>query len=74
MKKSKFSEEKRNQLIAELKKICDDPDFILGVRCDLKNDADIDEVLDYIRNNENLTSSDVILLSLEISRRKPKTQ
>ena len=72
MVKTKFSKEKKTELIEALKKICDDYDFIIGIRSLLKNDADIDEVLDYIRNNENLTSSDIILLSLEISRRNPK--
>ena len=60
----RFSKEKKKELTVELRKIFNDNEFVLGILCDCKTDDDIDAVLKYIRENENATSSDVILFSL----------
>lgn len=53
--------------VQELKKIFNDKEFVLGVLCDLNSDDDIDTVLSYIKQNENVEAKDIILLSLHIN-------
>lgn len=63
----RFSKEKKRELIQKLRNIFDDNEFVLGVLCDLDSDNDIDTVLKYIEQNENASSEDIILLSLQIA-------
>lgn len=63
----RFSKEKKRELIQKLRNIFDDNEFVLGVLCDLGSDNDIDTVLEYIEQNENAKSEDIILLSLQIA-------
>jgi hypothetical protein len=63
----RFSKEKKQILVRELRKIFDDDEFILGTLCDLQSDEDIDTLLAYIRDNEGVASEDVILFSMEIA-------
>lgn len=62
-----FSKEKKKELIKALRKIFDDKEFVLGVLCDLASDEDIDIVLSYIKQHENVSAEDIILLSLNIA-------
>ena len=65
----RFSKEKKRILVQELKKIFNDKEFVLGVLCDLHSDDDIDTVLSYIKQNENVETKDIILLSLQINKK-----
>ena len=68
----KFSKEKKEELITELRNIFDDYEFVLGTLCMLSNDADIDEVLSFIKDNDDIDSSDVTLYAIEIYDRSAK--
>lgn len=68
-----FSKECKTELIQALRKIFDDKDFVLGVLCDLGSDNDIQAVLDYIDNHNDVNSEDIILLSLRIAEANAAT-
>lgn len=63
----RFSKELKAELIQALRKIFDDKDFVLGILCDLGSDKDIQMVLDYIHQNKDAKTEDIILLSLSIA-------
>ena len=50
----------------ELRKIFNDDDFVLGIKCDLRSDDDIDTVLQFIHETEDVESEDVILFSMDL--------
>ena len=64
----RFSKEKKRILVRELKKIFNDKEFALGVLCDLHSDDDIDTLLSYIKQNENVEAQDVILFAMQIGK------
>ena len=64
----RFSKEKKRILVRELKKIFNDKEFALGVLCDLHSDDDIDTLLSYIKQNENVEAKDVILFAMQIGK------
>ena len=68
----KFSKEKKEELITELSNLYEDYDFVRSIMCMLSNDADIDEILSFIRNNDDVDSSDVTLYAIEIYDRSTK--
>ena len=68
----KFSKEKKEELITELSNLYEDYDFVRSIMCMLSNDADIDEILSFIRNNDDIDSSDVTLYAIEIYDRSAK--
>lgn len=56
-----------------LESISKDPEFILGVLNDLKTDEDIQKVIDYIQNGEDVSYENVILIALDLNlQRKQK--
>lgn len=67
---NKFSEEKKNELIARLEKVCDCEHFIYGTFIDLDSDADIDKVLEYIDINPNADSSDIIVFTFLLRKQR----
>ena len=64
----KFSKDKNEELVKALREIFDDDEFVLGMRCRLKNDEEIEKVLSFIKEHEGVDSSDVILFSILLSR------
>ncbi len=50
-----------------LQKIWDDWEFIVGVLCDLKNEQERVEILDFIRNNSDVTPDDIMVMSLDMA-------
>lgn len=67
---TRFSESKKDELILKLKEICDCPHFIYGTFADLKDDADVDTVLEYLKSNSELQSSDVIVFTLVLRKER----
>ena len=65
-----FSKEKKRELIRELRKVFDDDDFVMGTFCDLETDAEIDIVLEYLKENPDVESSEVILFTMDIDRNR----
>lgn len=59
-------------LVRKLKKIRNDDDFILGVGCDLKTNEHVQLMIDWLTKHENeeISSSEVLLKSLEIEKGK----
>lgn len=56
-----------------LESISKDQEFILGVLNDLKTDEDIQKVIDYIQNGEDVSYENVILIALDLNmQRKQK--
>jgi hypothetical protein len=56
------------QLLELLSEIWDDSDFIVGVLNSLKDDDERKEVIEFIENNDDATSEQIVLLSLDISQ------
>lgn len=54
------------RLIGMLRDIWDDKEFVLGVMNDLETDEERQAVIDYIKDNEEATTEDIVLLSLNI--------
>ncbi len=65
--KVKFSTELKKELIQELRKIFDDKEFVLGVLCDMRSDEDIETLLTYIKQNDNIETQDIILFAMNIA-------
>ncbi len=59
--------EKALELSKLLESISKDPEFILGVLNDLKSDGDIQKVIDYIKNGEDVSYENVILIALDLN-------
>lgn len=56
------------QLLELLSTIWNNPDFIVGVLNSLKDDDERKEVIEFVENNEDVTSEQIDLLSLDISQ------
>ena len=56
------------QLLELLSTIWDNPDFIVGVLNSLKDDDERKEIIEFIENNDDVTSEQIDLLSLDISQ------
>lgn len=56
------------QLLELLSAIWNNPDFIVGVLNSLKDDDERKEVIEFIENNDDVTSEQIDLLSLDISQ------
>ena len=54
------------RLIGMLRDIWDDKEFVLGVVTNLETDEERQAVIDYIQNNEEVTTEELVLLSLDI--------
>ena len=55
-------------LIAELKKINDDKDFILGVLSDAKTEENFKICLDFINQGIDVTEPNLLMLSLDLAK------
>ena len=60
IKNNKLSRE----LVTEMKKYSEDRDFIAGVLLDVENDEDKLALLEYIRNDEDVSYEQIILNAL----------
>ena len=56
------------QLYEYLLSIWNDNDFIIGVLNALETDVERKEVVEFIESNENVTASEITLLSLDIDQ------
>ena len=61
----------KEQLIEKLYEVFDDRDFVLGVISIVRKVPEMQEVLEYIEKNEEVTSSDVLGLALDINMKSP---
>lgn len=59
-------------LIAELKKINDDKDFILGVLSDAKTEENFKICLDFIKQGIEVTEPNLLMLSLDLAKEGPQ--
>ena len=52
----------KEQLLAELKELTENDDFVYGINCTMKkqDEEDIQSVIDFIKENPERTSSDII--------------
>ena len=60
------------QLISMLKEIWNDKDFVIGIITDLETDEERQVVIDYIKNADDVTPEDLVLLSLHIDTERTK--
>lgn len=60
--------ETEKKLYEMLLKIWDDTDFLVGVLNSLKDDEEREEVIEFIESNDDVTSEQITLLSLDISQ------
>lgn len=67
IKMEKLSDTEK-QLLELLSAIWNNSDFIIGVLNSLKNDDERKEVIEFIENNDDVTSEQIDLLSLDISQ------
>lgn len=67
IKMEKLSDTEK-QLLELLSTIWNNPDFIVGVLNSLKNDDERKEIIEFIENNDDVTSEQIDLLSLDISQ------
>ena len=67
IKMEKLSDTEK-QLLELLSTIWDNPDFIVGVLNSLKDDDERKEIIEFIENNDDVTSEQIDLLSLDISQ------
>lgn len=67
IKMEKLSDTEK-QLLELLSTIWNNPDFIVGVLNSLKDDDERKEVIEFVENNEDVTSEQIDLLSLDISQ------
>ena len=59
-------------LIAELKKIHDDKDFILGVLSDAKTEENFKICLDFTKQGIDVTEPNLLMLSLDLAKEGPQ--
>ena len=57
-------------LFNKLKAFHDDKDFVLGVMCNAPNDEDMQTIINYMDNGEDITIENLILLSLELGNNR----
>lgn len=62
--------EKERELTKELISIWKDKEFVLGIICTLKSDAEVQNILDYIRAKEWETPSDITAEALIIASKR----
>ncbi len=67
IKMEKLSDTEK-QLLELLSTIWNNPDFIVGVLNSLKDDDERKEVIEFVENNDDVTSEQIDLLSLDISQ------
>ena len=60
--------EVEKELVEKLRIIWDDKEFVIGVLSCLKDDEERGEVIEFIDNNDDVTSEQIDLLSLDISQ------
>lgn len=56
------------ELVKKLRTIWNDKEFVIGVLSHLKDDGERGEVIEFIDNNDDVTSEQIDLLSLDISQ------
>ena len=56
------------KLYEMLLKIWDDTDFLVGALNSLKDDEEREEVIEFIESNEDVTASQITLLTLDINQ------
>ena len=57
-------------LFNKLKAFHNDRDFVLGVMCNAPNDEDMQTIINYMDNGEDVTIENRILLSLELGNNR----
>ena len=57
-------------LLNKLKAFHDDKDFVLGVLCNAPNDEDMQTIINYMDNGDDVTIENLILLSLELGNNR----
>ena len=57
-------------LFNKLKAFHDDKDFVLGVMCNAPDDEDMQTIINYMDNGEDITIENLILLSLELGNNR----
>ncbi len=67
IKMEKLSDTEK-QLLELLSTIWNNSDFIVGVLNSLKDDDERKEVIEFVENNDDVTSEQIDLLSLDISQ------
>jgi hypothetical protein len=60
----------KNTLTEKLKTISNDPDFILGVLSNAKDNEDRQSIIDYIDLGVNVTYENILLLSLKLGNER----
>lgn len=68
----KLRSENALELSKLLEGISKDPEFILGVLNDLKTDEDNQKVIEYIKNGEDVSYENVILMALDLNLQRKK--
>lgn len=56
----------RKRLVAELRKIWNDKDFVRGIITYLETDEECEEMLSFISKNKDVTASELTLMALDI--------
>ena len=60
--------EVEKELIEKLRSIWNDKNFVIGVLSYLKNDEERSKLIEFIDSNDDVTSEQIDLLSLDISQ------
>lgn len=60
----------KNTLTEKLKTVSNDPDFILGVLSNAKDNEDRQSIIDYIDLGVNVTYENILLLSLKLGNER----
>lgn len=58
------------KLFNKLKEFHNDKDFVVGVISNTKHDEDMQSIIDYIDNGEDVTVENIILLSLHLNQNR----
>ena len=58
------------KLFNKLKEFQNDKDFVVGVISNTKHDEDMQSIIDYIDNGEDVTIENIILLSLHLNQKR----
>ena len=66
--KNRFSKEKKRECINILRTIDEEDGFVYCMLAYLANDTEIDNLLEYIRSEEDITPEDVILFCMDTDR------
>lgn len=62
----------KRKLFDKLKEFNPDKDFVGGVVSNTKHDEDMQKIIDYIDNDEDVTVENIILLSLHLKKERNK--